>query len=146
MGAALATFFGSDLGAGCIQALRKDLELIVSKWGRIVVSLPHNKILVAGRIVGNGGTRCREVRITIVTHVGAPYAEIRAYLAQPIVALLLLALVINAAIHMRIGLKEIIEDYVHGGAKVLVLLLATFYSALVGLASVVALLKIGLGS
>jgi succinate dehydrogenase / fumarate reductase membrane anchor subunit len=83
---------------------------------------------------------------TIVSHVGAPYAEVKAYLAQPLVALLLLALVINAAIHMRIGLKEIIEDYVHGGAKVFAILLATFYAAGVGLASVVALLKIALGS
>jgi succinate dehydrogenase / fumarate reductase membrane anchor subunit len=83
---------------------------------------------------------------TVVAHVGAPYAEIKAYLAQPVVSLLLLALVINAAMHMRIGLKEIIEDYVHGGGKIVAILLATFYAAGVGLASVVALLKISLGS
>ena len=84
--------------------------------------------------------------LSIVTHVGAGYDEVRAYLAQPIVALLLLALVISAAIHMRIGLKEIIEDYVHGGAKMVAILLATFFSAGVGLACVVAILKISLGS
>jgi succinate dehydrogenase / fumarate reductase membrane anchor subunit len=83
---------------------------------------------------------------TIVAHVGAPYGEVKAYLAQPVVAILLLALVINAAIHMRIGLKEIIEDYVHGGGKIVAILLATFYAAGVGLASVVAILKISLGS
>ena len=38
----------------------------------------------------------------------------RAYLARPIVAIAMLALVLSASIHMRIGLKEIIEDYVHG--------------------------------
>ncbi len=58
----------------------------------------------------------------------------------------LLALVISAAIHMRIGLKEIIEDYVHGGAKIVAILLATFFAAGVGLACVVAILKISLGS
>jgi succinate dehydrogenase / fumarate reductase, membrane anchor subunit len=83
---------------------------------------------------------------TVVTHVGADYAEVRAYIAKPIVAILLLAFVINAAIHMRIGLKEIIEDYVHGGAKVVAILLATFFAAGVGLASVFAIVKIGLGS
>ena len=83
---------------------------------------------------------------SIVTHLGAGYDQVRAYLAQPIVALLLLALVISAAIHMRIGLKEIIEDYVHGGAKVIAILLATFFAAGIGLACVVAILKIGLGS
>ena len=73
--------------------------------------------------------------------------QVRAYFAQPVVAVLMLALMISAAIHMRIGLKEIIEDYVHGeGARVIAILLATFFAAGVGLASVVAILKIGLGS
>ena len=83
---------------------------------------------------------------SIVTHIGAGYGEVRSFLAQPIVALLLLALVISAAIHMRIGLKEIIEDYVHGGLKAIAILLATFFAAGVGLACVVAILKISLGS
>jgi succinate dehydrogenase / fumarate reductase membrane anchor subunit len=82
---------------------------------------------------------------TVVIHVGAPYAEVRGYLERPLVALALLALVISAAIHMRIGLKEIIEDYVHGGMKVVAILLATFFAAGVGLASAVALIKIALG-
>jgi succinate dehydrogenase / fumarate reductase, membrane anchor subunit len=84
--------------------------------------------------------------LSIVTHIGAGYEEVHAYLARPLVALALLALVISAAIHMRIGLKEIIEDYVHGGMRVVAILLATFFTAGVGLASVLALLKISLGS
>jgi len=84
--------------------------------------------------------------LSIITHIGATYDEVHAYLARPLVALPLLALVVSAAIHMRIGLKEIIEDYVHGGAKVTAILLATFFAAGVGLASVVAILKISLGS
>jgi len=84
--------------------------------------------------------------LSIVTHIGAGYDEVHAYLAQPLVALALLALVVSAAIHMRIGLKEIIEDYVHGGAKVVAILLATFFAAGVGLACVVAIFKISLGS
>jgi succinate dehydrogenase / fumarate reductase, membrane anchor subunit len=84
--------------------------------------------------------------LSIVTHIGADYADIKAYLAQPLVAVLLLALVISAAIHMRIGLKEIIEDYVHGGLKVVAILLATFFAVGVGLASAVAITKISLGS
>ena len=48
---------------------------------------------------------------------------------------------------MRIGLKEIIEDYVQGdGPKVIAILLVTFFAAGVGLASVVAILKISLGT
>ena len=85
--------------------------------------------------------------LSIITHIGATYDEVHAYLARPLVALALLALVVSAAIHMRIGLKEIIEDYVHGeGAKIVAILLATFFAAGVGLACVVAILKISLGS
>jgi len=83
---------------------------------------------------------------TVVANLGADYGAVKAYLAKPIVAILLLALVINAAVHMRIGLKEIVEDYVHGGGKVLMLLLVTFFAAGVGLASVFAIIKISLGS
>src|SRR4030067_1140934 len=85
--------------------------------------------------------------LSIVTHIGASYETMRAYFAQPLVALAMLALVLSASIHMRIGLKEIIEDYVHGsGAKIVALLLATFFAAAVGLACTLALVKISLGS
>ena len=68
--------------------------------------------------------------LSIVTHIGADYGTVRAYLARPFVALAMLALVISASIHMRIGLKEIIVDWVHGkGARVVALLLATFFAS-----------------
>ena len=54
---------------------------------------------------------------------------------------------ISASIHMRIGLKEIIEDYVHGeGARVAAILLATFFAVGVALACTFAVVKISLGS
>jgi succinate dehydrogenase / fumarate reductase membrane anchor subunit len=85
--------------------------------------------------------------LSILTHIGADYATVRAYLARPLVALAMLALVISASIHMRIGLKEIIEDYVHGeGLKVVALLLVTFFAVGVALASTLALVKISLGA
>ena len=84
--------------------------------------------------------------LAIVTHIGASYADVHAFLARPLVALAFAALILSAAIHMRIGLKEIIEDYVHGGAKIVAILLATFFAIGVGLASLLALLKISLGS
>jgi len=84
--------------------------------------------------------------VSIVTNIGAPYDEVRAYLAHPLVALAFVALILSAAIHMRIGLKEIIEDYVQGGAKVVAILLATFFAVGVGLASLLAIVKISLGS
>jgi succinate dehydrogenase / fumarate reductase, membrane anchor subunit len=87
------------------------------------------------------------VILSIVTHVGADYAEARLYLARPLVALLMLAFVISASIHMRIGLKEIIEDYVHAeGARMLAIVLVTFFAAAICLACGFAILKISLGA
>jgi succinate dehydrogenase / fumarate reductase membrane anchor subunit len=85
--------------------------------------------------------------LSIVSHIGADYGQVKAYLAQPVVAVLMLALIISTTIHMRIGLKEIIDDYVHDeGSKVAAILFATFFAGLVGLISVVAILKISFGS
>jgi len=85
--------------------------------------------------------------VSIASHVGADYTTVRAYLAQPLVALAMLALVISASMHMRIGLKEIIEDYVHGeGLKIAALVLTTFFAVGVGLACTLALVKISLGT
>lgn len=85
--------------------------------------------------------------LSIVSHIGAGYDEVRAYIANPVVAVLMLALILSAAIHMRIGLREIIEDYVHReGCKIASLMLVTFFAAIVGLASTLAILKISLGS
>jgi len=85
--------------------------------------------------------------LSIVSHIGADYGTVKAYFAQPVVAVLMLALVISVSIHMRIGLKEIIEDYVHGeGTKVVALVLATFFALGLGLASTLAILKISLGT
>ena len=85
--------------------------------------------------------------LSIVSHIGASYGQVKAYLANPVVAVLMLALIISAAIHMRIGLREIIEDYIHGeGCKVASFMLVTFFAAIVGLASTLAIVKISLGS
>jgi succinate dehydrogenase / fumarate reductase membrane anchor subunit len=85
--------------------------------------------------------------LSIVSHIGASYADVKAYLAQPVVAVLMLALIISSAIHMRIGLKEIIDDYVHGeGCKIVAILGVTFFAGIVGIASTLAILKIVLGS
>jgi succinate dehydrogenase / fumarate reductase, membrane anchor subunit len=84
---------------------------------------------------------------SIVSHIGADYGTVKTYFAQPVVAALMLALVISAAIHMRIGLKEIIADYVHGdGAKIAAIVFTNFFAAGLVIAAGLAILKISLGS
>jgi len=77
--------------------------------------------------------------------IGKPYDDAIAILSHPLASLILLAGVISAAVHMRIGMQVIIEDYVHAeGPKVLALLANTFFAFAIGLAGVYAILKIGL--
>ncbi|HEU4985872.1 MAG TPA: succinate dehydrogenase, hydrophobic membrane anchor protein [Rhizobiaceae bacterium] len=82
----------------------------------------------------------------VVSLIGAGYAEMRAALSQPIVALLLGLFVIISLDHMRSGMEEIIQDYVHGElAKVVLLMLNLFFTIILGAASIFALLKIAFG-
>ncbi len=83
----------------------------------------------------------------VVSLVGADHARVKAALSSPLVALPLLLLILSAMIHMRLGMQTIIEDYVHGeGAKIVLLMLNTFFTIVVGAASVLAVLKLTLGA
>lgn len=83
----------------------------------------------------------------LVSLVGADHATVKAKLANPPIALGMLALVVSGSLHMRLGMQTIIEDYVHGeGAKVVCLMLNTFFAAFVALSSVFAILKISFGA
>jgi len=84
--------------------------------------------------------------VTIVLMlIGKPYAEAISVISHPFASLILLAGVISAAVHMRIGMQVIIEDYVHGeGLKLLALLANSFFAFAFALSAVYAILKIGL--
>jgi succinate dehydrogenase / fumarate reductase, membrane anchor subunit len=82
----------------------------------------------------------------LISLAGADYATVKSSLSRPLVALPLLLLVVSSAVHMRIGMAVIIEDYVHGeGLKIALLMLNTFFSILVGAASALAVLKLSFG-
>jgi succinate dehydrogenase / fumarate reductase membrane anchor subunit len=53
----------------------------------------------------------------VVAYADAPREELMAWLATPLNAALMGALLFIGAFHMRIGLNEIIDDYAHGGMK-----------------------------
>jgi succinate dehydrogenase / fumarate reductase membrane anchor subunit len=82
----------------------------------------------------------------VVSLGSAGYDETRAVLAQPLVALMLGLFVVISLDHMRSGMEEVIQDYVHGELlKVTLLMLNLFFIVVMGAASVFALLKIAFG-
>ena len=87
------------------------------------------------------------VVVLLVGLVGADYATTKATLASPLIAIPLLLFVISASMHMKLGMQVIIEDYVSSeGRKTFLIMLNIFYSAVVGLTCVYAILKLSFGA
>ena len=83
----------------------------------------------------------------VVSLVGADHATVKASLAHPVNAIALGLLAISGAIHMRLGMQVIIEDYVHGElGKVVLLMLNTFFAILIGAACLFAVAKLSFGA
>ena len=82
----------------------------------------------------------------ILSLKGAGYAEVRASLAQPLVAIVMALFLIISLDHMRLGMKEIIEDYAHSeGNRLALFILNTFFTVAVGVVSLFALAKLAFG-
>ena len=82
----------------------------------------------------------------IAALAGSDLATVKTTLAHPAVAIALAAFILSTAVHMRIGMQVIIEDYVHAeGAKMLLLLANTFFSAAIAAMAIFAVLKLSFG-
>ena len=70
------------------------------------------------------------------------YNGVRAELARPIPAILLLAFVLAGIVHMELGMRSIILDYIGGQSRAWALAANTCFAALLALACVYATLRV----
>ena len=68
-----------------------------------------------------------------------------AWMSQTYTALFMILFVLVATWHSQLGLRVVVEDYVHGGSKTLTLVVITFIHAVVAVAGVFAVLKVAFG-
>lgn len=83
--------------------------------------------------------------ILVIVLAGKPYPEVVAILANPFVALLMVLMIGTGVWHMKLGMQIIIEDYLHGGLKIVALVANMFFAVAVGVATILAFLKISFG-
>jgi succinate dehydrogenase / fumarate reductase, membrane anchor subunit len=78
---------------------------------------------------------------------GADLGTVKATLSHPGIAIAVVMLILSVAVHMRIGMQIIIEDYVRGeGTKMLLLLANTLYITAFAAVAIFAVLKLSFGS
>lgn len=83
--------------------------------------------------------------ISLIAHLGAPREELIDWLSSPLVASLMVALLIAVFYHAKLGIQVIIEDYMHGAAKVATEVVAKAVIILLGITSVLSVLKLAFG-
>jgi succinate dehydrogenase / fumarate reductase membrane anchor subunit len=83
---------------------------------------------------------CAAVRLT-----GASREDVAVWMSQPLVLVLMLALIVATFHHLQLGLQVVIEDYVHDGTqKLIALLVMKAVCVLLALACIVSVLRLGL--
>ncbi|MGK2284944.1 succinate dehydrogenase, hydrophobic membrane anchor protein [Pedomonas sp. V897] len=84
---------------------------------------------------------------SLVSGVASSHAVLTEWIANPLVAVLLILFVAVAFYHAAMGLKVVVEDYVHEhGNKIASLLIIDFLAIVGALAGIVAVLKIAFGA
>ncbi|HEY1780766.1 MAG TPA: succinate dehydrogenase, hydrophobic membrane anchor protein [Roseiarcus sp.] len=70
------------------------------------------------------------------------YNGVRAELARPIPAIVLLAFILAGIVHMELGMRSVILDYIDGQSRAWALAANTCFAALLALACVYATLRV----
>jgi succinate dehydrogenase / fumarate reductase membrane anchor subunit len=82
---------------------------------------------------------------SLIAFGGGNYVAVIAWLSNPLVALLFVLLLLALFVHLALGLKVVIEDYVHSRAKIPVLIAAQLACVALCVAGILATLSISFG-
>lgn len=77
-----------------------------------------------------------------VSLVGADQFSVRAAIAQPLNATLLISFMIAMLWHARLGLQVVVEDYIHGWQEITLQLIIKFVYAIAAIAAIIAIGRI----
>lgn len=78
----------------------------------------------------------------VVSVAGGGRADMVATVANPFVAIMLALLIVNTAIHMRNGMRDVIEDYFDGAAGRLAMAANTAFTLFIAVVALGAIAKI----
>ncbi len=73
------------------------------------------------------------------------YEMVVAWIAQPMNAILIVLLVISLIYHSSLGLQVVIEDYVHGATKLVVLITVQLLHVVLAVAGIYAVIVLSVG-
>ncbi|MFA5963779.1 MAG: succinate dehydrogenase, hydrophobic membrane anchor protein [Sphingomonas sp.] len=83
----------------------------------------------------------------LVALTGLNHDAARHYVANPLVSIILILLIGSGAFHMRLGMQTIIEDYIHGAATRMIMLVGNIlFPTAIAIACIYAVLKVSLAS
>ena len=85
--------------------------------------------------------------VSLLIYTGAGYVEVTGWLASPVVAGIMILLIIATFYHLKLGVQVVVEDYVHAESlKTAMVIVVNAGCLVLGLATVLAVLKLWLGS
>lgn len=74
------------------------------------------------------------------------YQMVAAWVAEPLNAILLILLVLTLVYHSSLGLQVVIEDYLHGAAKVVTLVVVQFIHVIMAVGAIYAIVIVSMGT